>query len=437
MTRISLLYGELKEKYMNIFSTMISLLLFFSFLHAQNPEWITYTSENYISSLVIEGKYVWAGTSAGLLRIDKITHEETLYNHTNSGLPNNNIYTVAIDGLGNKWIGTAGGMAMFDGTNWTVYDSSNSNLPYAQVFVLIIDSMGTKWIGTNGSGLVKYDGIHWTVYTSSNSDFPKNALNVVLSLTIDYSGIIWIGTEGDIAKFDGINWKGYSRLSRDGETALLAGDSGTMWIGTGGNGLAKFDGKNWTVYTALNSGLSENHVKTLAKDRLGNIWIGTWGGGLVKFDGIHWTVFTTSNSGLPNNYIDALAIDSSGNKWVGTYGGGLVVFNQGGVVSVKENKNNKQLPDEYFLSQNYPNPFNPSTTIHYGLAARSTVRLVIYNILGQLVSELVNTEQQAGYQSIVWNANVSSGLYFYKLEAVSARDPNKRFIETKKILLLR
>jgi len=95
------------------------------------------------------------------------------------------------------------------------------------------------------------------------------------------------------------------------------------------------------------------------------------------------------------------------------------------------------VPKEYTLSQNFPNPFNPSTSIQYGLPARSTVRLVIYNVLGQVVKELINIEQPAGIQAIVWNSNVTSGLYFYRLEATSLDNPSKRFVETKKMLLLR
>ncbi len=98
----------------------------------------------------------------------------------------------------------------------------------------------------------------------------------------------------------------------------------------------------------------------------------------------------------------------------------------------------KSIPVSSFeLSQNYPNPFNPSTTIHYGLPVRSTVRLVIYNILGQLVQELVNTEQPAGMQSVVWNAQCASGLYFYRLEAASTDNPNKKFVEMKKMVYLK
>ena len=58
-------------------------------------------------------------------------------------------------------------------------------------------------------------------------------------------------------------------------------------------------------------------------------------------------------------------------------------------------------------------------------------------MLGQRVGELVNTEQDAGFKSLVWNASVASGLYFYRLEATSMENPSKRFVDTKKMLLLR
>ena len=48
---------------------------------------------------------------------------------SNSGLPDNYVSSIAIDGSGNKWIGTWGGLVKFDDTNWTVYNTSNSGLP--------------------------------------------------------------------------------------------------------------------------------------------------------------------------------------------------------------------------------------------------------------------------------------------------------------------
>jgi len=70
------------------------------------------------------------------------------------------------------------------------------------------------------------------------------------------------------------------------------------------------------------------------------------------------------------------------------------------------------------LSQNNPNPFNPSTTISYSIPEQSDVRIEIYNIIGQRVATLLDGNKQAGYHSIVWQAdNHPSGVYFARLEA--------------------
>ncbi len=81
------------------------------------------------------------------------------------------------------------------------------------------------------------------------------------------------------------------------------------------------------------------------------------------------------------------------------------------------------LPDDYALSQNYPNPFNPETQIDYFLPTGSNVKIEIFDILGQSVKTLVDSYQEAGPQSVVWNGQddfgrkVSSGIYFYKMQA--------------------
>jgi hypothetical protein len=105
------------------------------------------------------------------------------------------------------------------------------------------------------------------------------------------------------------------------------------------------------------------------------------------------------------------------------------------VTGVQDLSNN--IPTVFMLSQNYPNPFNPSTTIDYGLSIRSRVILDIYNILGQRVTRLIDGEQEVGFKSVVWNAQVPSGMYFYRLEAVSVDNPSKRFVDVKKLLLLK
>ena len=88
------------------------------------------------------------------------------------------------------------------------------------------------------------------------------------------------------------------------------------------------------------------------------------------------------------------------------------------------------LPKGVFLDQNYPNPFNPSTIIRYELPKSSNVTLKIFNTLGQEVVTLVSERKDAGYYQTTWNANVPSGIYFYRLQAGA-------FVETKKMTLIR
>ncbi|MCX6138541.1 MAG: T9SS type A sorting domain-containing protein [Ignavibacteriales bacterium] len=95
------------------------------------------------------------------------------------------------------------------------------------------------------------------------------------------------------------------------------------------------------------------------------------------------------------------------------------------------------LPAEYALNQNFPNPFNPSTTLRYALPVDSRVRLQIFNVLGQQVDEVVNAVQSAGRYEIFWNANAASGVYVYRLEAISRGDPGKCFVDVKKMILMR
>ena len=90
-----------------------------------------------------------------------------------------------------------------------------------------------------------------------------------------------------------------------------------------------------------------------------------------------------------------------------------------------------ELPKSFALSQNYPNPFNPSTTIAFALPSRSFATLKVYDMLGREVAILVSEDLAAGTYTRQWNAaNLSSGIYFYRLIAGS-------FTQTKKLILLK
>src|SRR5690606_38743942 len=76
------------------------------------------------------------------------------------------------------------------------------------------------------------------------------------------------------------------------------------------------------------------------------------------------------------------------------------------------------LPKSIVLHQNYPNPFNPSSVIQFEIPQSSHVTITVFNVLGQKVDALLDKEMQAGYHSIVWNAEqLPSGIYFYQLSS--------------------
>ena len=90
-----------------------------------------------------------------------------------------------------------------------------------------------------------------------------------------------------------------------------------------------------------------------------------------------------------------------------------------------------ELPVKFELSQNYPNPFNPCTTIKFTLVETGNVKLIIYNLLGEQVAELINETKDSGVHTINFDgSNLNSAIYLYKIESVD-------FVQTKKMTLIK
>jgi hypothetical protein len=93
-------------------------------------------------------------------------------------------------------------------------------------------------------------------------------------------------------------------------------------------------------------------------------------------------------------------------------------------------------PASYSLDQNFPNPFNPSTTIQFGLKENSSVRLDIYNILGQVVVQMNLGRKNAGMHAMTVDmSRYSSGIYFYRIDARDVK--GGRFVAIKKMLMVK
>ena len=88
-------------------------------------------------------------------------------------------------------------------------------------------------------------------------------------------------------------------------------------------------------------------------------------------------------------------------------------------------------PRTYSLDQNYPNPFNPTTTIRFTIPESQDVRLDVYNVLGQRVATLVNTQMTAGTHAVPFDATrLASGMYIYRLQA-------GEFVQQRKMMLIK
>ncbi|MEL6822468.1 MAG: Ig-like domain-containing protein, partial [Calditrichota bacterium] len=87
---------------------------------------------------------------------------------------------------------------------------------------------------------------------------------------------------------------------------------------------------------------------------------------------------------------------------------------------------NGSVPTEFVLEQNYPNPFNPSTTIAFGLPQSGSVKIVVYNSVGQKVGVILEERLEAGYYEKTFSAdNLPSGVYLYRMEAAGFQDIKK------------
>ena len=106
------------------------------------------------------------------------------------------------------------------------------------------------------------------------------------------------------------------------------------------------------------------------------------------------------------------------------------------VLQQLDNDNYVQSPSSFKLYSNYPNPFNPVTNLQYDLPQDGLVNITVYDMLGNVINNLVNTYRSPGYKSVQWNATnnqgqpVSAGVYLYSIEA-------GEFRQTKKMILLK
>jgi signal transduction histidine kinase/ligand-binding sensor domain-containing protein len=242
---------------------------------------------------------------------------------TSNGLPDDSVRAIAQTADGYIWFATVGGLARFDGMNFTVFNGADSPLLKRSTLTAMLAAPdGSLWIGAGSSGLVRY----------RNGGFEKIGIpglpaSSIRALFLDSRGVIWIGADG-----------GLVRLDRGRATTILTGaweanvhaiveyPAGTVWVGAN-NGLHRFEGGVERVFTTKD-GLPDDSVQGLAAGTGGGLWVGTHGGGLSEYREGRFRTYG-QREGFTATGVLALLLDRDGALWLGTEGAGLIRFAEG------------------------------------------------------------------------------------------------------------
>ena len=118
---------------------------------------------------------------------------------TANGLPQDSIRGITQTSDGYLWIATMGGLARFDGVNFTVFNSENTPaLGPNEITAVAADPGGGLWIGTNGAGVLRFLNGKFT-QVAAISDLPSDSVRVLIP---DSRGVLWIGADDGLAKYE-------------------------------------------------------------------------------------------------------------------------------------------------------------------------------------------------------------------------------------------
>jgi photosystem II stability/assembly factor-like uncharacterized protein len=377
-----------------------------------------------IYSLTAAGSDLYAGTSAG---VAISTDEGASWTNTDVGA--GAINAVAVNGT-TIAAATSGNGISLSTDNGSTWNDISVGQPFMTGYAVAF-SGSNLIVGTGGSGLYMTtdNGTDWTPLGFNDTTFTVLGVNGSTILAASSGQGTYRSTN------NGSTWsKITAGLGDTDYVSQFAYVGSSVYVATQGYGVYRStdNGVSWTVVGTglLNADLSTPDVTSLVSDGT-NLYAGDQGSSsagvfsLLNITGT-WHAATT---GFTNKYITSLAIVGT-QLFAGTLGAGVWSRSLAQLTTaVQESKS--VLPTAFALAQNYPNPFNPSTTISYELPTNSRVTLKIFNLLGQEVATLVDGQQDAGSHALQWNAaNVSSGVYFYRLQA-------DNFSQTRKLLLLK
>ena len=286
-------------------------------------------------------------------------------------------------------------------------------------FIIVAESNSFN-SGGSAIWLLKTDSVGDTIWTKLY--YKEDSQNVVRSIHQTLDGGYIIG--GMVKQFGNHKFNAWIIKTNDIGDIIWERLYGNIETSEGANALIQLEDSTY-VFTGYTSGFPETPS---------DLW-------LVKLNVQGDTIWTKSIGGMQSDNGNDLVQSSEGGYAIagrtksfgaGGYDAWLVKTDSSGnvVVSIDE-RIYTSIPNEFALMPNFPNPFNPMTNISYSLPVSGDVTLIIYNLLGEEVTRLVDGFRAAGEYNSTWDAsNFASGIYFYRLQAGD-------FVQTRKIMLLK
>lgn len=206
---------------------------------------------------------------------------------------------------------------------------------------------------------------------------------------------------------------------------------GSILAGTYGKGVFRStnNGATWSI---INNGLRGRFMYSIVIDGNNNAFVATWAGGVYVStnNGESWYTVGLNGANVSSLIVASAAgrgTSSSAVLYAGT-ASGVIYKNENPLSNVKQV--NTMVPEEFAMMQNYPNPFNPATNIVFDVPFESKVTLKVYNVLGEEIRTLINSDYKAGRYSVEFDArSLSSGVYIYRLSAGSVNITKKMLLQ--------
>ncbi len=239
---------------------------------------------------------------------------------TEQGLPLNTVQSLLQTRDGYLWIGTAGGLARFDGVRFAVFDALQApDMASQPVFGFMEDAQGNLWIGHAKGASVYRNGLFEVAISAEVTKSRR-----VWAFAQAKDGAIWAATENGLVRwFNGLTrvYQQADGLPTNRLRSLAFDREGTLWIGTTGGGLVSFAQERFQVHDPSN-GFPHREVRYVLADPDGSIWAATAGGGLAHVRDGKIRTYTVAD-GLPTDQLTSLARDAQGALWIGTWGAGV------------------------------------------------------------------------------------------------------------------